>query len=165
MEYKFQAFYVKTQPSAEPVTAAEIRDELRLDDTSQDTMIGRHITAARMAVETKLHRTLINTVLVATFDGFPSDPNMFALPRGPYVSVDEITYIDEDGDSQTLAASGYRADLKSFPCRIEPAFGETWPTTRNVISAVSVEYTAGYGHQAGDQGAGRRPVRAPRGPA
>ena len=129
-----------TAPAIEPVTAAELRDYLRLDDTSQDTMLDSLIKGAREAVEKQIHRTLITTVWRLYFDEFPDE---ILLIRPPIQSVDAIKYIDTDGTEQELTS--YKADIISEPARIQTAYGENWPSTRTETNAVYVEYTAGYG--------------------
>jgi uncharacterized phiE125 gp8 family phage protein len=61
------------------------------------------------------------------------------------ISLTGITYLDAGGNSQTLGAAIYDADLYSTPPRIIAAFGQTWPTTEyGKLNAVTVEYVAGY---------------------
>ncbi len=67
------------------------------------------------------------------------------LDHSPVVSVDSLQYIDQDGVTQTLASSAYKLDSVTAPARLVPAYGTTWPTTRNEINAVSVTYTCGFG--------------------
>jgi len=81
-------------------------------------------------------------------DEFPPDArnctSTIDVPVPPLQSVSSITYLDNNGDSQTLAASKYDVDASSEPGRIAPAFGETWPDTRDVNNAVTVTFIAGY---------------------
>ena len=65
------------------------------------------------------------------------------LPISPLISVDSIKYIDPAGVQQTLLSSTYKVDTVSEPARILPAFGKSWPTTRQEINSVEVTFTAG----------------------
>lgn len=56
-----------------------------------------------------------------------------------------MQYVDVDGATQTLDTAEYRVDLADAPGRITPAYGLRWPVARDVIGAVQVNYTAGYG--------------------
>ena len=85
MEY--QAFKILTAPAAEPVTADEVKDQLRLDGTDQDTMIDLLIAAARAGVEKYLGRALITQTLQLFYDSFPAE---IELPYPPYQSVSHI---------------------------------------------------------------------------
>lgn len=136
------ALKTKTPPTAEPVTTAELREFLRLTDSSQDDLLAGLITAARASLEVYLRRTLISTTYQLYFDRFPE---VIRLARAPFQSVVSITYADAGGVAQTLATSSYTAELDSLTGRIAPAYGTSWPSTRPQPNAVCVEYKAGYG--------------------
>lgn len=113
-------------------------------NSTNDPTLGMLIASARIAAETRLHRKLITQTLDAYFDEFPDDyPFEFRLP--PLQSVTSITYVDNNGDTQTLAADQYLVDAKSAPARIAPAYGVSWPSTLNQNNAVIIRFVAGYG--------------------
>jgi uncharacterized phiE125 gp8 family phage protein len=89
-------------------------------------------------------RALLTQQWQATFDdGFPPVIEI-ALP--PIQSVDSITYVDADGNTQTLATDAYRlTGVGAWLTEIAPAFGTSWPATRCEREAVKVTFTAGYG--------------------
>lgn len=134
-----------TDATVEPVTLTEARAHLRAATTSEDTLITSLITAARQACEDRLQRTLIQTDWELTLDAFPD-----AIPlRMPAVmSVQSVQYVDEDGATQTLSPASYQVDAKSEPGWIVPAYGYSWPTTREQINALTVAYRCGYGTMA-----------------
>jgi len=136
---------VKTAPALEPVTVSELKTFLSLDASTYDTMLSGYITACRQAIETYTGRTLITTSYQLMFDSFP---DIIELARPPVQSITSITYVDTDGVTQTLSSSLYRTDLISLFGRIEPAYGESWPSIRNVSNAVTVEFKCGYGDAA-----------------
>lgn len=155
---------VDTEPSAEPVTVAEAKTHLRVDGSDDDTYIGALVTAARQHVEHVTSRALVTQTLALTLDHFPGTAHgildlrmrpeelrgrghdwVIRLPRSPLQSVSSITYIDDAGASQTLAASKYDVDTSSLVPRITPAYSEVWPTTRPIPNAVTVTFVAGYG--------------------
>lgn len=143
--------------------------------TDDDTLISALIVAARQVAETITRRALITQTWRLVLDQFPApginvaNANWYGpqwgnspgpltslrpdgktgfeiyLAHDPVQTVDSITYTDADGATQTLAANQYKVDIVSEPARIVPAYGTTWPATRNEINAVSVSYTAGYG--------------------
>lgn len=112
-------------------------------NTTNDPLLGLLIASARAAAETELKRALCTQTLDAYFDAFPCSGKAIRLP--PLQSVMSITYIDTDGVTQTWAASEYLVDAKSEPARITPAYGYSWPSTRNQANAVVVRFVAGYG--------------------
>jgi uncharacterized phiE125 gp8 family phage protein len=75
-------------------------------------------------------------------------PECIELRKPPVQSVSSIAYLDENGDSQTLSSSLYRTDLNSRPSRIEPAYGQSWPSTYGVSNSITVTFLAGYTTQA-----------------
>lgn len=134
---------ITTEPSVEPVSLAEAKLYLRVTNDAQDDVITSLIEAARKYAELYCNRAFIDTVFDQSYDfGFP---DVFYLTPVPVDSVTSITYLDEAGASQTLSSSLYRTDVASEPGRIEPAYGEVWPTTYPVINAVTVRFKSGYG--------------------
>lgn len=113
-------------------------------NTTDDPLIARLITSARLLAEQELQRALITQTLDAVLDEFPRNaPYEIKLP--PLSSVTSITYVDTDGATQTLDASQYVVDANSKPARIASAYGESWPSTRTQNNAVTVRFVAGYG--------------------
>lgn len=164
-----------TGPSEEPVSLAEAKLHLRVDDNADDALISALIVAARQHAENDTRRALVTQTWRQVWDQFPApgvnigSANWYGpqwgntpgplttlradgrtgfemyLDHSPIVSVDSLQYIDQDGVTQTLASSGYKLDNVTAPARLVPAFGTTWPSTRNEINAVSVTYTCGFG--------------------
>ncbi len=134
---------IKTAPATEPVTLDEAKLHLRVDCAADDDYITALIKVARKHAELFQNRSYITQTLELRMDFFPQF--LIELPRPPSISVTSIKYIDSAGDTQTLAASKYTTDFNSYVARIVPAFNESWPITRRVIDAVTIEYTAGYG--------------------
>lgn len=132
----------KTPPTAEPITVAEAKLHCRVDHVIEDSWLARAITTARKKCQRYQRRTYITTTWELRLDEFPAE---IRLPYPPVQSVTSIKYTDTDGVVQTLAGSGYQTDLYVFVPRIKPAYGESWPSTRDVYNAVIVEYVAGYG--------------------
>lgn len=67
------------------------------------------------------------------------------MPLGPLQSVSSITYVDTDGVTQTLSSGAYVVDDKSERGWVVLASGEEWPSTYDVINAVTISFVAGYG--------------------
>lgn len=109
-------------------------------NTTGDPYLSALIISARQFAEQELGRKLITQTLDAYFDKFPEE---FRLP--PLDSVTSITYVDEDGATQTLAADQYHVDKYTVPARITNAYGCDWPKTRAQSNAVTVRFSAGYG--------------------
>lgn len=134
-----------TPPTAEPVPLNVVKQHLRLDDdfTADDALLAGLLQAAREETENYLNRALITRTLDVKLDGFPDWE--LRLPMAPLQGVTYIRYADTAGDTQTLATSEYLVDTASQPGRLTPGYGKSWPSTREIINAVTLRITAGYG--------------------
>jgi uncharacterized phiE125 gp8 family phage protein len=145
---------VVTPPTTPAVAAADLREQLRLSDESEDTYLSALIAAATAEIEAYLEYSGMERVLKLSFDyGFPlryHDGCLVQAPiklrRGPVVTLapGDFTYIDGDGVTQTLVAgTDYTADFDRRPAHLFPAFGTSWPATRLYPNVISVQFTAG----------------------
>lgn len=138
-----------TAPEDEPLSLAEVKEHLRIDGEDQDATVGNMVTAAREYCEELLCRQLMPATLKLTLDSFPSE---IIIPRPPLITLTAseahptlgITYVDTAGATQTLSTSAYQVDALSQPGRIVQAYGQTWPSMREQINAVTIIYRAGY---------------------
>lgn len=137
-----------TDASVEPLSLAEARHHLRVDHSVDDAEISAMVTAARQSAESYTRRAFIEQTWKLTLDRFPCWEIM--LPRPRLQSIEEITYIDSQGAEQTLSPSLYRAALLSEPGRLTPAYNQSWPSTREITDAVTIEFIAGYGSTAAE---------------
>jgi uncharacterized phiE125 gp8 family phage protein len=148
-------------PPTEPLALQEVKDHLRVTETADDGLITTLITAARQHVDGKdgwLGRALITQTWDMKIDRFPAwcDSSLDAwrravairVPLPPLQSVTSVKYLDTAGAEQTLDPSKYVVHVSEEPGLIAPAFGQTWPTTRDQLEAVTVRFVAGYGASA-----------------
>jgi uncharacterized phiE125 gp8 family phage protein len=142
------ALSLVSQPAVEPVTLAETKTHLRVDDFSEDELIDNLRVAAREYVENFTSRKLITQTWDLKLAAFPCG-GCLELPFAPVSSVTSITYVDTAGVSQTWSSANYTVDAPSgpfaMPGRITPVYGVVWPSTQNVINAVTVRFVVGYG--------------------
>lgn len=133
-------------PGTEPVSTADAKSWMRVDLSDDNDLIDFLIAAARERLEEDAGRSLITQTWELKLDRFPSsDLTAIVLPRPPLISVSSITYVDEDGDTQTWSSAEYDVDANSEPGRITPAYNYTWPSTRDQANAVTITFVAGYG--------------------
>jgi uncharacterized phiE125 gp8 family phage protein len=64
--------------------------------------------------------------------------------RAPLLEIVSLTYLDMNGESQTMDLGSIRA-IPGTPPRIQPVYGKIWPWVLPVNDAVVVRYKAGYG--------------------
>lgn len=131
-----------TAPTVEPITAPDAKARLRIDFADEDGVVQQIIKEARSAVEAFLNQSLLYTTWTYRIDGcFPTE---IRLPVGPLRTTDglSIEYVDDAGGTTTLSASLYQVSI-GMTGVIRPAYGQTWPSTRSQMDAVSVTFKAG----------------------
>lgn len=140
---------VVTPPAYEPVSRDEVKNWLRVDssDTNHDAVIDILISAVRVDVENRTHRALIPRTYRLSMDRWPIDcewGHKIDLWYPPLISVSSVTYLDTDGNRQTLAADQYEVHDESEPAFIVPGYNIVWPSIRVRPDTLQIEYVAGY---------------------
>lgn len=147
-----------TPPAVEPVSLAEMKKHLGVDHSDDDDYIGMLIAAARSTIDGRegwLGRTLITQTWDYILDTFPSAE--IYLPLLPVQQVENVAYVDSNGDTQSVAAGDYMLDTASYQHWLFPMSGFAWPATLGGINNVTIRLKAGYG----DNGANvPAPIRA-----
>lgn len=138
-----------TAPAVEPIGLTEAKLHCRIDTDADDSMVSGWIQSAREEAERTMGRKLITQTWRAKLDCFPAS-GVIQLPHPPLQSVTSVTYVDQDGDEQTLATSEYVVDTSGEGGRIYLAYNKTWPFTRGEPNAVRVLFVAGYGDEVAD---------------
>lgn len=130
-----------SRPSIEPVSLEDAKNHLRVDYDDEDAAITNFITAAREKLERRCGRAFVSQVWEARFEGFSDE---ITIPVPPTISLDTFTYIDTDGDEQTVSSSLY-AFIDGGEDVSEIIRMGTWPTAVALRpDAVRVRFTAGY---------------------
>jgi uncharacterized phiE125 gp8 family phage protein len=131
-------------PTKEPVTLDMAKAHLRVDDGEEDALIAQIIATAREWCEDFQRRSYVTQTWRLTLDEFPCADEI-SIPRPPLASVSSITYVDTNGDTQTLATTVYAVDTDAEPGRVYLKYNQTWPSTRDITNAVTITFVAGYG--------------------
>ena len=129
-------------PTSEPVSVADMKQHSRIYISDDDGIVLAYISAARAFAEVYQNKQLLPATYRLKFDWFPSWT--IKIPFPPLASVTAIKYLDTGGNLQTLATTEYLVDADSVPGRITPAYAKIWPVSRIQISAVEVDFVAGY---------------------
>ena len=136
-------------PDRLPVSVEDVKAQSRIDLNIEDDVIGRQIGTAVEMLEATTRRRIITQTWDMKWDRFPSSGEVMTLTYPPISSVTSVKYVDSNGDEQTWAATKYETSLPTgdyAKCgRLQPVFGEVWPTTRSTLDAVVVRVVAGYG--------------------
>jgi uncharacterized phiE125 gp8 family phage protein len=122
------------------VDLAKAKTHLRIDHNDEDGLVAAYLAAAVGHIDGPqgwLGRCIGPQSLELRRASFGAGP--IAL-YGPVIDVEEVQYADPDGASQTL-------DLASLTLSgdwLFPAYGESWPITRDHPGSVAIRYRAGY---------------------
>lgn len=131
-----------TAPSVEPITLADAKLFMRVDDTYQDDVITLLIVAAREYAERYTGRAFVTQTRELTLPCFKP---VISIPNPPLQSIESVKYIDTAGVLQTVSASEYQVDAYDEPGRVASAYGYYWPATRlGDFNAVRIRYVCGY---------------------
>lgn len=138
---------VVTAPAVRPLTIADVREHLRIDDNESDTKLNRLIRVALNHAESMTGRALITQTIDATYDTWCS---LITIPRGQLQSVTSVKYQDDDDVEQTVDTSVYRVNTSVDPGRVELGYGEDWPDIYPVRAPIVIRAVVGYGDAAED---------------
>jgi uncharacterized phiE125 gp8 family phage protein len=136
-----------TAPTVEPILLTPAKLYLKVDNTTDDTLITEMIKASRQAIEDYLGYKLITQTWDYFQDEFtdPLIPNIY-----PLQSVAWIKYQDADNVTQTVSASDYNVFTNTFPAQIKPVVTTTFPIEGDYPAAVNVRCVVGFGDATAD---------------
>lgn len=143
-------------PAAEPLTVAQIEEQLRLPSGQETELLESYIKSVRQRIERGCGISFMEQTRRVFLDAFPYC-GVIELPYSPVREIASVKYLDSEGELQTLASGNespaleaqYLLDNKSFPSRIYRAYNVTWPVTRLIIDAVQIEYVCGFPDEVG----------------
>lgn len=138
-----------TAPAAEPLSTSDAKLHLRVDHSTDDAYIDTLVESARLEVERRTGRALIDQTWTMKVPRFPASGYAIEIPRAPLQSVTSVAYVDAAGDSQTWASSNYSVDAPDGEYAerglIVPDYGVAYPSTQGHLFDVTVVFVAGYG--------------------
>ena len=112
---------------------------MRVDISTDDTLIDTYIEAARQLAEENTGRAFVERTLRLDLPCFDTE---IILPKPPLISVSEVKYYDSANALQTLVAGNYDVDTPGG--RILIASTGTYPSTYRRPDAVQITFSAGY---------------------
>lgn len=171
MRYNRKSLSVITAPATSPVSLSDMKAYLRVDTSSDDTLIQSFIDAATESIKQYLKRSLITETLELTMDGFngDSDARLDSLGAGvheisvPYVlgygnevdlqfppvqSITSLKTYTRANVESTYDSAKYELDEQGG--RLYLNEGETFPSDLRSREAVKIRYIAGYGDAGSD---------------
>ena len=117
------------RPTIEPISLAEIKDQLRIDTSDEDTLLETLIKTARAKIEGITRRALLTQTWDYCLQAWPS-VNYIKLPNGCLQSITHVKWKDTDGTETTLTeGTDYLVETNGEGVgRIVIPYGESWPT-------------------------------------
>ncbi len=128
-------------PAVEPITLAEMKTYLRVDDDAEDELVAGLIKAARLLVEASSRRILVEQLWRVTLDRWPQGDTVM-LPLSPLMAVESINVLDADGTPTEIAPDSIEADAMSDPPRIAVS---PRPEPGKARGGIAIELRAGFG--------------------
>lgn len=165
---------LKTPPAKTPVTLAEMKSYLRVDETAEDLLITTLIGTATEMVEKYIDKKLINQTWLVSLNAPPqkANPNStyleegffegavselftqsscIELPFGPLSSVEKLTVNKADGTSYTMPGTDFQADTMSNYGKIALGPNTEWPSDAlQAFNGLVFEVVVGYGPDEND---------------
>ena len=168
--YQNRGNRITVEPAVEPVTLAEMKDQLRIDGTDDDAFLTDSITEARQEIEDLTGLSLITQSWQLTIDRWPNgrEPwwdgtvqahintlsgvnRSLEIPRYPLQSITSVTTYDEAGNGTVENVSTtFDVDTQQMPGRLTLKSGASWPTALRDTNAIEIVYVSGYGLAAAD---------------
>lgn len=111
------ALVLTSGPASEPVTVAEAKAHLRIDQAQEDVLIASLILTSRLHIEAALGLALIDQRWRLSIDRWPRH-GVLEVPIGPLNAVTAIGVRDAAGGVTIMPAARYLVDLSSKPARI-----------------------------------------------
>lgn len=136
--------YLLAGPAVEPVSLAEAKAFLRLDEAAEDGLVTTLIGAARLHVEGVTGRALVAQSWRLVLDAWP-EAEAVRLPVAPLLSLTAVTAIDADGASHALSLGQFRTEPERL---LLPGVVVGLPDLQG-RHGIEIDYVAGYGTAAG----------------
>lgn len=132
--------YLLAGPATEPVSLAEAKAYLRVDDAAEDGLIETLVTSARLHVEATSGRALLTQSWRAVLDAWPAEREV-RLPVTPVAAITAVTAHDEAGTGHALPLDQFEAGPDRL---LLPASIAGMPALRPRLG-IEIDYIAGHG--------------------
>ena len=134
-------------PAIEPVTLAEAKTWLRVDDSAEDDLISALITSARLVLEAASRTLFIEQTWRLVYDSWPSG-GILPIPLAPLRTLDALRVFDANNVAQNVPAADYVLDSAPMAARIY--FVAAPPPPARPVAGIEAQLTLGYGASAED---------------
>ena len=130
-----------TGPASEPITLAEAKLYLRVDDSTEDALITAIITAARRKFENDTYHYLMPQTWELYLNQNEINSEQISINKSDITAISSVKYYDQSNTQQTLSTSDYQTAIQGRPYSIQLT---TVPQVYNRLEAMVIRFTLGY---------------------
>ena len=134
-----------TGPSSEPITLAEAKLYLRVDDSTEDALITAIITAARRKFENDTYHYLMPQTWELYLNQNEINAEQISINKSDITAISSVKYYDQSNTQQTLSTNDYQTAIQGRPYSIQLT---TVPQVYNRLEAMVIRFTLGYANAA-----------------
>lgn len=127
-------------PLAEPVTLADLKAHLRIDQSDEDGTLEGLIRVARAHLEAVTCAVLMPQGFRLLLDDWP-DSDVIHLTKSPVQSIEAVTVYDGDGVARAVSLAGLLLDAAARPARLVL---KQRPTAGQPINGIEIDFAAGF---------------------
>lgn len=135
--------FLLSGPAVEPVSLAEAKAHLRVDNDDADDEIAALIAGARVHIETQTRRALITQTWRLSRDVWPIDGRILILPA-PLRALVAARVIMLDTSTHSIDASLFTLDIAGAPGLLAFDPG-TLPMSDRPVAGIELDVEVGYG--------------------
>jgi uncharacterized phiE125 gp8 family phage protein len=139
--------YLLAGPALDPVTLAEAKAFLRVDDSAEDGLIATLITTARLHIESTTAKALITQSWRVVLDCWPAE-RVVRLPVAPLAGLSAITAYDAGNGAHAIGLGQFQTEASPARLLLPPTV-EGMPVIRE-RQGIEIDYAAGFGSVAED---------------
>lgn len=140
--------FVVLEPAKPLILLEDEKRHLRVSDADHDVEILRLIERATFWCQNYTRRKFLSTGMEWSFTRFT---NPIPFSWSPLEAVTDISYVDVDGNPQTVTPTVYEVRTNRIPGEIILQYQEDWPTdVRDHDDSITVSLTVGYGSSPDD---------------
>lgn len=130
-------------PLFEPISVAEAKLFLRIDNDVENEVVAALITTARLHVERLTRRIILEQRWRLYLDEMPKD-NLVKISLGPVREVTQVTFYNADGEPSIIPPEDYVVDMSSVPSRIKFRVA-SMPCAARAINGYEIDFIVGFG--------------------
>lgn len=135
-----------TPPIAEPLTLAEVKAHLRLDDGEEDALLSSLIATARDHLERETGLCLMAQAWRLYLDDWPAD-GIIRIAKSPVQAIQAVMVFDAEGGPLQVSLEDHLLDGVGRPARLwlrDP------PAPGQALNGIEIDFSAGFGEAGAD---------------